>query len=86
LSEVPYVSGNKRNDYALFSESNSRFIVEVERNKQKEFERALNGVSLGLIGCVGEENDFKVYGLDGKICVDADINDLKDAWQKPLKW
>jgi len=86
LSEVPYISKNKRNDYLLFSESNSRFIVEVEKNKQKEFEKKLKGLPIGLIGCVGTKNNFKVYGLDGKICVDADINKLKSAWQKPLKW
>lgn len=86
LEMVPYLSKNKRNDYLLFSESNSRFIVEVEKNKQKEFEKALKGLPFGLIGCVGAKKDFKVYGLDGKICLNADINKLKDAWQKPLKW
>jgi phosphoribosylformylglycinamidine synthase len=86
LSEAPYLSKNKRNDYLLFSESNSRFIVEVEKNKQKEFEKALKGLPIGLIGCVGAKNNFRIYGLDGKICVDADINKLKSAWQKPLKW
>lgn len=86
LNEAPYVSKNKRNDYLLFSESNSRFVVEVEKNKQKEFKKTLKGLPIGLIGCVGAKNDFKVYGLDGKICLEADINKLKDAWQKPLKW
>ncbi|MFA5287435.1 MAG: AIR synthase-related protein, partial [Candidatus Omnitrophota bacterium] len=86
LGEVPYFSKNKRNDYLLFSESNSRFIVEVEKNKQKKFEQALKGLPVGLIGCVGAKKYFKVHGLDGKICLNADINKLKSAWQKPLKW
>ena len=46
----------------------------------------MKGVSFGLIGCVSDDEDFKVYGLDGKPCVSADINDLKEAWQRPLRW
>jgi len=95
LSEVPYVksqshkvtrSQEARNDYVLFSESNSRFIVEVEKKKQKEFEKALKGISFGLIGCVSKSKDFNVYGLDRKICLKAGIYDLKEAWQKTLRW
>ncbi|MDP2043897.1 MAG: AIR synthase-related protein, partial [Candidatus Omnitrophota bacterium] len=86
LTEAPYYSAAKRNDFLLFSESNSRFVVEVERKKQKEFEKVLKGLAFGLAGCLIERNDFKIYGLDGKVCVDADINSLKEAWQKPLRW
>ena len=46
----------------------------------------MKGVSFGLIGCVSDDEGFKVYGLDGKPCVSADINDLKEAWQRPLRW
>ncbi len=75
-----------RNDYVLFSESNSRFVAEVKKEDQKEFERTLNGVSWGLIGCVSGGSDFKVYGLDGKICIEDNIYNLKEAWAKPLRW
>lgn len=96
LAEVPYEAlpvarcplPVKRNDHILFSESNSRFIVEVEKKKQKEFEKILKskGVTFGLIGCVSQGKEFKVYGLDRKICIHADITELKEAWQKPLRW
>jgi phosphoribosylformylglycinamidine synthase len=87
LAEVPYqTTRTKRNDFILFSESNSRFIVEVEKKKQKAFEGALKGVSFGLIGCLSRKKEFKVYGIDGKACLNADIAELKEAWQKPLRW
>lgn len=96
LSEVPYESGyglrvtgyGKRNDFVLFSESNSRFIVEVEKKNQHKFEKILRikKVPFGLIGCISPKKTFKVYGLDGKVCVDTDIANLKEAWQKPLRW
>ena len=78
----------KRNDFVLFSESNSRFIVEVEKQKQKEFEKILKSkdVPFGLIGCISKNREFKVYGLDGKVCINTDIVKLKEAWLKPLGW
>jgi phosphoribosylformylglycinamidine synthase II len=86
LGEVPYKAQNPRNDFILFSESNSRFIVEVAKKNQKEFEKALKGIPFGLIGCVSKSKEFKVYGLDGKACVKAGIDELKKAWKEPLQW
>ena len=94
LSEVPYKvaksqeprAKSPRNDSVLFSESNSRFIVEVDKRKQKDFERILKGVPFGLIGCVNNKKEFKVHGLNGEVCLKTDINKLKQAWQEPLKW
>jgi phosphoribosylformylglycinamidine synthase len=76
----------ERNDFILFSESNSRFVVEVEKKNQKAFEKTLNDVPFGLIGCISNKKEFKVYGLDGKACIKADIDKLKEAWQRPLRW
>ncbi|MCM8797861.1 MAG: phosphoribosylformylglycinamidine synthase subunit PurL [Candidatus Omnitrophica bacterium] len=85
LGEVPYKIKNLRNDFILFSESNTRFIVEVERKKKKEFEKELRGIPLGLLGCVSEDRFLKIYGVDGKMIICLDIDTLKEAWQSPLK-
>lgn len=79
---------NKRNDYLLFSESNSRFVVEVSKENQKKFEQCLRkaGAAFGLIGCVGQKKDFRIYGIDGTACVTSDIDSLKKAWREPLSW
>ncbi|MDD5281414.1 MAG: phosphoribosylformylglycinamidine synthase subunit PurL [Candidatus Omnitrophica bacterium] len=86
LSEVPYESSARRNDFLLFSESNSRFVVEVNKKNKEEFERLLRGIDFGLIGCLASSNEFKIYGLDGKVCVEADSRRLKESWQEPLRW
>jgi len=86
LSEIPYESEAPRNDFLLFSESNSRFVVEVDKKNKEEFEKTLKGADFGLIGCFASDNVFRVYGLDGRVCVETDARKLKESWQKPLKW
>ena len=87
LSAVPYTGiKSSRDDFVLFSESNSRFIVDVEKKNQKRFESLFKGLPLGLAGCVSQSKEFKVYGLNDKVCLKADVNELKEAWKEPLRW
>ncbi len=86
LQDVAYKGKEKRDDFVLFSESNSRFIVEVEPGRQKAFERFLKGAPFSLIGRVEESPEYIVYGLDQEVCVRISIDHLKQAWQKPLRW
>jgi hypothetical protein len=58
----------------------------VKKRNQKKFEQLLKGVPFGLIGCLNAKKEFRVYGLDQKICLNADLEELKSAWQGPLRW
>ena len=85
LKETP--SKNcKRDDEILFSESNTRFIVEVRKKDRENFENIMKGVPIGFLGCVSNKKDFKIHGLDGREIIDVEINRLKEAWQRPLRW
>ena len=86
LDKVAYNGKAKRDDTVLFSESNSRFIVEIEPKNQKKFEQLLKGIPKGLIGRAEESPEFIVYGLNQQVCINATIGDLKEAWQQPLRW
>ncbi|MBU1006995.1 MAG: phosphoribosylformylglycinamidine synthase, partial [Candidatus Omnitrophica bacterium] len=87
LAEVPFKSeGKARNDIILFSESNTRFVVEVKKKDKSRFEKIMKDISIGLIGCVSNKKVLKIYDRDNKTIVDADIDRLKNAWQEPLKW
>lgn len=86
LSQVPFAGKVKRNATILFSESNTRFVVEVALKNQKRFEGLLKGMPFSVIGTVAETPEFVIHGLNQEICVRADIADLKEAWQKPLRW
>jgi len=86
LKNVPYRGTVKRDDTILFSESNSRFLVEVEEKDQKKFEKALMGCDASVIGKVEKTPEFIVYGTKDNVCLNAYLRDLKEAWQKPLRW
>ena len=85
LKEVPKAQAILRNDVILFSESNSRFIVEIAKEDQKMFEQRTEGLTFGLIGHLTKTRKFRIYGLDGEICLSTDIDELKNAWQKPFR-
>ncbi len=88
LAKLPRSPEVARNDEALFSESNSRFVVEVRKGKEKDFEKILSSgfAVFARVGEVSKSEKFVVKGLQGKIVVDASINELKQAWKKPLDW
>ena len=86
LDKVAFKGKSKRDDTILFSESNSRLLVEIEPKNQKKFELILKGIPKGLIGRVEESPEFIVYGLNQQVCIGATIWDLKEAWQQPLRW
>ncbi|MBF0620194.1 MAG: phosphoribosylformylglycinamidine synthase subunit PurL [Candidatus Omnitrophica bacterium] len=84
LKAVPVEGTITRDDMVLFSESNSRILVEVAPEDQMAFERLLKGVVFGMIGRVQEAPEMFVYGLKDNLCLKADVQELKEAWKKPL--
>jgi len=86
LKNVPLAESIERDDFILFSESNTRFLVEVSPKDKKDFESALSGVDCAEIGRVMKDKKLEVSGCNGKIILSADIAELKEAWQKPLRW
>jgi phosphoribosylformylglycinamidine synthase II len=86
LNKVPLGEAIARNDAILFSESNTRFLVEVAPEDKERFEQAMKGVELAAIGQVTKGNKLEVYGISGEKVVSSPITELKEAWQKPLRW
>ena len=86
LREVPASDGVTRTDEVLFSESNSRFIVEVKPSKRRAFEKALGSAPFACIGKTVKAPGLKIKGLDGRVAVKEKLVDLKEAWKRPLDW
>ena len=86
ITSIPVAEKISRNDFILFSESNSRFIVEVMPENKDKFEKIMQGVCFANIGKTNVTDKLEVFGLTGNKVVNELINDLKEAWQKPLRW
>jgi phosphoribosylformylglycinamidine synthase II len=85
LSLVPS-EGITRDDYLLFSESQSRFVVTVSPEKRQEFETTMEGTILAEVGKVTSSTTFRVVGTKGSEILSEDIAALKKAWQEPLNF
>jgi phosphoribosylformylglycinamidine synthase len=86
LREVPLGDDIIRNDHILFSESNSRFLVEVAPENVNKFEKTLGDVPFAYIGEVTSLDALQIFGLNNDIILKIGIEKLKEAWQKPLEW
>ncbi|MCX5903902.1 MAG: AIR synthase-related protein [Proteobacteria bacterium] len=85
LKKVP-AAKISRNDFLLFSESQSRFVVTVAPDDRKDFERCLKGNIFAEIGIVEKDPQFRITGLNDTIVIEAGIFDLKESWQKTLRF
>ena len=85
LAAVP-ATGISRDDEMLFSESQSRFVVTVRPEKKAAFEAVMAGNTLACVGAVTGEGLFRVKGLKGGVILEETIGDLKEAWQRTLRF
>ncbi len=86
LGSVPLGELTDRDDFILFSESNSRFLVEVAPENQAEFEKIMAGISLANIGQVTGSELLEIHGVDGRKVLVAPLGELKEVWQKSIRW
>jgi phosphoribosylformylglycinamidine synthase II len=85
LDTVPHTTDAKSAAMLLFSESNSRFIVEVAEENAVAFEAALAGIPNARIGKSTTDARLTI-DFAGSTVVDSDLTQLKEAWQSPLRW
>ncbi|MFH1662624.1 MAG: AIR synthase-related protein, partial [Chloroflexota bacterium] len=86
LNDVPLNDSIDRDDFILFSESNSRFLVEVAPGDKEEFEKTMSKSAFSRIGEVNSSDMLDIYGLKDNKVLSVSIKKLKETWQKPLDW
>ncbi len=86
LRGLPKSDDCSRTDAQLFSESNSRYVVEVGPENYDAFAKLMLNLPFGQIGKVTEDRRLLIRTEEGKTVIDMDIDSLKQAWQKPFDW
>jgi phosphoribosylformylglycinamidine synthase len=69
----------------LFSESASRLLVTVHNEQRADFEAIFAGQSCACIGRVTAVPELRIVSLAGTMLVNVPCDELKAAWQAPLK-
>ena len=86
LRALPKTNDCGRADAQLFSESNCRFVVEVEPDKFDAFAKLMLNLPFGQIGRVIEEARLIIRAENSGEVINADLKILKEAWQKTFDW
>ncbi|MEM2103110.1 MAG: phosphoribosylformylglycinamidine synthase subunit PurL [Candidatus Bathyarchaeia archaeon] len=84
LKNVPITNDAGRNDFVLFSESNSRLLVEVSKQHNQRFEELMKNCNYARIGTVTDAPFLKIYGLNEEKLVSAELATLRKRWQSGL--
>jgi len=79
-----YSMGDMRTDVKLFSESNTRWVVEVKGEREEDFRRIMKDVPLYKIGEVKGDGLVIYDGDEMKKYVDMDRETLYRAWHDVL--
>ena len=80
--DLSNISTDLRSDFKLFSESNTRWVVEVK--KDKDFENALRKKNMPFVKIGQIKGDRLVIKDNGKVLIDKKIKDLSNIWKNTI--
>jgi phosphoribosylformylglycinamidine synthase len=78
--------GQLPDEVLLFSESATRFVMEVASANVAAVREGFGSVLLFDLGRTVKEPRLRIAGANGEWLVWAQLADLKEAWQKPLRY
>jgi phosphoribosylformylglycinamidine synthase II len=71
-----------RDDFVLFSQSNSRFLIEVSNKNRDDFETLMSGKPHAEIGRVEKTPRLRIVGTDGRVALETPVDDLRQSWKQ----
>ena len=86
LAGVPCSEDADGDDILLFSESATRFVLEIEPAHFEAVSKALKGFRFGVIGIVTEEPRLKIRSSKAGWLMDENVAALKKSWLGTLDW
>jgi phosphoribosylformylglycinamidine synthase len=84
-ADLDKINYQRSDDFvSLFAESPTRFLVEVRPQHAESFRRVFDKMPAYEIGKTVKEPRLRITGASGEWIVWQTLQQLKDAWQKPL--
>lgn len=81
LRQVPGADKIPADDVLMFSESLTRFLVEVRPEAAAAFEAQMAGHPVARLGQVTADGFLRVIGREGTVCLALSIAELERAWR-----
>jgi phosphoribosylformylglycinamidine (FGAM) synthase-like enzyme len=85
LRTVPSSPGPWRDDLLIFSESNSRFLLEVDKRLEGLFKICLGSIPYARLGIVSSDPRLSVKGLKGEPVISVELDELYESWRRGLE-
>jgi phosphoribosylformylglycinamidine synthase len=85
LADLPGAEG-LADEARLFSESPTRFLIEAKPESADALRAALGDVPFARVGVTTADPRLRVAGADGEWLIWSKLAELREAWQKPLRW
>ena len=86
LRALPKSKDCSRTDAQLFSESTSRYIVEVEPENYEAFAKLMLNLPFGQIGKLTEKKRLLIKDANDRAVIDTDLDSLRQAWKRTFDW
>lgn len=84
LDKVPGAHHFQQDALLLFSESNTRFLCEVNPAVRSRFERLFSNLPAAVIGKTTDEPKLVIKGRSGKEVVRLEISEAEQVWRRSL--
>ena len=78
--------GSLPDEVMLFSESTTRFVIETAAANAAAVQELFAELPLTPLGQTVKEPRLRIVGTSGEWVVWTNLMELKEAWQKPLRW
>jgi phosphoribosylformylglycinamidine synthase subunit PurSL len=88
LQSLAKTSGLTDDVVLLFSESNSRFVLEVPITAQASVESLCRSANVPAVklGEITTADRIQIRGVAGELVIDSALAELKQSWKQPLAW
>ena len=86
LNNVPFEGIRRTDEALLYSESLSRFVVEIDKKHKGRFEKIFSGLPAEMIGRTKKQKTMDIYGLEGDEYISVDIKLLTKLWRSRFNW
>jgi len=83
IKDLVYFGEDKRFDFFLFSESNTRFLIEVEKKNIDSIVTIFKGLPFAKLGETMEAKQLQIYFKDKKL-IDLPLSIIQNKWRRKI--